>query len=211
MRRIRSRTSRARPRRGRRKLEQSAGKSFETTKSVPCSGSTAAPPKLAPPLLPGISIVFVSPGGVNSPSLRAPRMSSRNLARLRGVVDERAQVLFRERLPRERRRSGREGLRRPRFLSGHVALRHRPLFDRPQRLRRSHDRRHRGILSSRPARRRRPSARRAARSAASAPSHCRSPRCRGAPSGNASSRLPVRASSASRQSPNRLAPVRLAP
>ena len=35
---------------------------------------------------------------------------------------------------RERFRLGRERLRRPGLLAGHVALRHRPLFDRPQRL-----------------------------------------------------------------------------
>ena len=32
----------------------SDGRSFETTTSVPFDGSTAAPPQLAPPLLPGI-------------------------------------------------------------------------------------------------------------------------------------------------------------
>ena len=39
-----------------------------------------------------------------------------------------------KRLPRERRRPAREGLRRPGLFAGHVTLRHRPFFDRPQRL-----------------------------------------------------------------------------
>ena len=37
-------------------------------------------------------------------------------------------------LPRERRGNGRKRLRRPRLLARHVALRHRALFDGPQRL-----------------------------------------------------------------------------
>ena len=45
----------------------------------------------------------------------------------------RVDVVGCERLPRKRRRSGREGLGRPGFFTGHVALRHRPLFNRPQR------------------------------------------------------------------------------
>ena len=40
----------------------------------------------------------------------------------------------RERLTRERRRLGREGLRGRRDFAGHLALRHGPLLDRPQRL-----------------------------------------------------------------------------
>ena len=43
-------------------------------------------------------------------------------------------VGFGELQPRERRRLGRKRLGRRRLLAGHVALRHRPLLDRPDRL-----------------------------------------------------------------------------
>ena len=46
----------------------------------------------------------------------------------------RADVLHPERLTRMRRRIGRVRLRRPALLAGHVGFRHRPFFDRPDRL-----------------------------------------------------------------------------
>ena len=46
----------------------------------------------------------------------------------------RVHVVDRERLPDERRRLRRERLRRRRVLAGHVGLRHRTLFNRPERL-----------------------------------------------------------------------------
>ena len=55
----------------------------------------------------------------------------RLLAQLRREVDE---VVGRHALPVERRRLGRERLRRRVPLARHVALRHRPLLDRPHRL-----------------------------------------------------------------------------
>src|SRR5215472_1960918 len=57
------------------------GRSFDTTYSFPLAGSTAAPPQLAPPLLPGICTVLRVLGGVNRPSFRALKISSRYLAR----------------------------------------------------------------------------------------------------------------------------------
>src|SRR5206468_3660001 len=53
------------------------GSSFETMYIVPFAGSTAELPQLAPPLLPGIWIVPRILGGVNRPSLRDSRRSSR--------------------------------------------------------------------------------------------------------------------------------------
>src|SRR5262249_27708867 len=50
------------------------------------------------------------------------------------VIDVRVQIVDREHLAREGRRLGRKRLRRPRLFTRHVALRHRPLFDRPERL-----------------------------------------------------------------------------
>src|SRR5438105_4476565 len=61
-----------------------AGKSLETTYKRPDSGSIAAPPQFAPPLLPGIWIVLRPLGGVKRPWFEALRMSSRNLARSSG-------------------------------------------------------------------------------------------------------------------------------
>src|ERR1039457_2227999 len=57
------------------------GRSLETTTRMPRVGSTAAPPQLAPPLLPGICTLPRKLGGVNNPSLRALRIMSRKRAR----------------------------------------------------------------------------------------------------------------------------------
>src|SRR4030095_858575 len=51
-----------------------------------------------------------------------------------GGREPRIDIIDRERLTHERRRLRRERLRGPGLLARHVALRHRPLFDRPQRL-----------------------------------------------------------------------------
>src|SRR5438093_9690305 len=53
------------------------GSSFDTMYIVPLLGLTAELPQLAPPLLPGIWIVPRMLGGVNNPSFRDSRRSSR--------------------------------------------------------------------------------------------------------------------------------------
>ncbi len=101
---------------------------------MPVVGSAALPPQFDPPSSPGTLIWSrVSVCGVNRPSLRAFVTISRRRC---CSASSRCGLMSsgRERQPRERRRLGREGLRRPGFLARNVALRHRPLFDRPQRL-----------------------------------------------------------------------------
>ena len=68
------------------------------------------------------------------PSFLALRMSSSHCARSAGSSMYGFEILLRERLSRERRRCGREGLCRPRLFTRHVGLRHRPFLNRPQRL-----------------------------------------------------------------------------
>ena len=59
-------------------------------------------------------------------------MTSSASARSAGVKSIRSSIA--DALPIERRRPGGEGLRRTGLLAGHGRLRHRPLFDRPDRL-----------------------------------------------------------------------------
>ena len=101
---------------------------------MPFCGSAAVVPQFDPPWLPGIEIVSVKPGGVNMPFVARLRDALLHRLVLLRRRQPRVHVVHREGLPHERRRLGRERLRRPRLLAGHVALRHRPLFDRPQRL-----------------------------------------------------------------------------
>ena len=84
-----------------------AGRSLDTTYSKPLLGSAAAPPKFAPPLLPGISIVFCKPGGVNK-SLVARALDLFTQVRPFLRRHKRAQVFGREALSREGRRALRE-------------------------------------------------------------------------------------------------------
>ena len=100
---------------------------------MPVVGSAAAPPQLLPPSSPGMSIVFRVAGRREQPLVARVHQNLAQ-ARLLGIVDVRVDVGHGELLARERRRLGRERLRRPGLLARHVALRHRPLLDRPERL-----------------------------------------------------------------------------
>src|SRR5262249_1185627 len=67
-------------------------------------------------------------------ALIAPILQEFTHARLIGFGDIRVDVLFSESLTGKRRRSGGKGLRGRSEFAGHVGLRDRSLFDRPQRL-----------------------------------------------------------------------------
>ena len=67
------------------------------------------------------------------PSLRDVAQDADD-ARALGLVEIGIHVRLGELQPRKRRRSRGKRLRRRRLLAGHVALRHRPLLDRPDRL-----------------------------------------------------------------------------
>ena len=101
--------------------------------------SNAAPPQSAPPLVPGMKTVPFGPSGLPSSDRRRVERSVLVVAddlqrlglQLRREVDE---VLVGHALLIEGGRLARDRLRRRIPLAGHVALRHRPLLDRPHRL-----------------------------------------------------------------------------
>ena len=98
------------------------------------SGSAAMPPKSTPPLLVG-NVHRVGVADRREEAL-VPRREQRASERLGFVGRQiRTDVVDAERLPSQTA-AGCVGirLRRPALLAGHVGLRHRPFFDRPDRL-----------------------------------------------------------------------------
>ena len=76
---------------------------------------------------------FFEPGRREQPLVAHLRDSVPPRGALFGGQDEGVHIVGGHLLPRERRRGCRIRLRRPRLLARHVTLRHRTLFDGPQR------------------------------------------------------------------------------